>query len=76
MDPPHYFERVVYPAYVEAHKHLFADEDVENGPLVDSKRLIQIQPAEGPSGMSTSIETGLQAIYDELKGRLVNGGRT
>jgi len=31
QDPPHYWEQVVHPAYVEAHFELFEDGDVENG---------------------------------------------
>lgn len=69
MDPPHYFERVVYPAYVEAHKHLFADGNVEDGELQDGK-LVQIQPAEGQAGMESMVEKGLQAVYDSLRRRL------
>ncbi|TRM67931.1 hypothetical protein BD626DRAFT_480229 [Schizophyllum amplum] len=30
-DPPNYWEQIVYPAYIEAHKHLFEGGDVENG---------------------------------------------
>ncbi|KAJ9104481.1 hypothetical protein QFC21_001977 [Naganishia friedmannii] len=33
QDPPHYFDNIVYPAYVDAHKHLFTNEDVEKGEL-------------------------------------------
>ncbi|EIN11147.1 P-loop containing nucleoside triphosphate hydrolase protein [Punctularia strigosozonata HHB-11173 SS5] len=30
-DPPHYWEKIVWPAYIRAHKHLFENEDVVNG---------------------------------------------
>ena len=30
-DPPHYWEDIVYPAYLEAHKDVFENGDVENG---------------------------------------------
>ena len=30
-DPPHYWEQIVYPAYVEAHRHIFEGGDVEHG---------------------------------------------
>jgi hypothetical protein len=33
QDPPHYFDNIVYPAYVDAHKHLFTNQDVEKGEL-------------------------------------------
>ncbi|KAB5595973.1 Nicotinamide riboside kinase [Ceratobasidium theobromae] len=32
-DPPHYWEQIVYPAYVRANEHLFEGEDVERGIL-------------------------------------------
>lgn len=47
-DPPHYFEQIVYPAYVRANKRVFVDGDVENGApsgfverllLVDAERM-------------------------------------
>ena len=30
-DPPHYWEQIVYPAYLDAHRDLFQDGDVEAG---------------------------------------------
>ncbi|KAF8638020.1 hypothetical protein AX16_010652 [Volvariella volvacea WC 439] len=36
-DPPHYWEQIVYPAYVDAHRDLFVDGDVENGALNGNK---------------------------------------
>ena len=30
-DPPHYWDDIVYPAYLEAHKDVFENGDVENG---------------------------------------------
>ncbi len=33
-DPPNYFSEIVYPAYVEAHKHMFTNGDVEKGALL------------------------------------------
>ena len=32
-DPPEYWEKIVWPAYVEGHRDLFIDGDVENGEL-------------------------------------------
>lgn len=34
-DPPNYWEEIVYPAYVEAHKEVFVDGDVERGVPTD-----------------------------------------
>jgi len=30
-DPPEYFEKLVYPAYVDAHRSMFTDGDIEHG---------------------------------------------
>jgi len=30
-DPPHYWEQIVYPAYVDANREMFVDGNVENG---------------------------------------------
>jgi len=41
-DPPGYFEQLVYPAYVDAHRAIFTDADVENGsPLLPDLKLIE-----------------------------------
>ncbi|THU80704.1 P-loop containing nucleoside triphosphate hydrolase protein [Dendrothele bispora CBS 962.96] len=32
-DPPHYWEKVVWPAYIQAHEHIFIDGDVLEGTL-------------------------------------------
>jgi len=36
-DPPNYWEQIVYPAYVKAHKDMFEDGDVENGKQTGEK---------------------------------------
>ncbi len=38
VDPPGYFDKIVWPAYVEAHKNLFEGGDVEKGELVGEMR--------------------------------------
>ncbi|KAI0256448.1 P-loop containing nucleoside triphosphate hydrolase protein [Lactifluus subvellereus] len=41
-DPPGYFEQLVYPAYVDAHRSIFTDGDVEGGsPLLPGLMLIE-----------------------------------
>jgi len=30
-DPPNYWEQIVWPAYIEAHKHVFENGDCESG---------------------------------------------
>ncbi|KAH7888434.1 hypothetical protein F5I97DRAFT_1852647 [Phlebopus sp. FC_14] len=36
-DPPHYWEQIVYPAYLEAHKDIFEGGNVETGKLNEEK---------------------------------------
>ncbi|KAH9986758.1 hypothetical protein BJV74DRAFT_515444 [Russula compacta] len=44
-DPPGYFEQLVYPAYLDAHRSMFTDDDVERGsPLLPS--LVLIEPLQ------------------------------
>jgi len=35
-DPPRYWEDIVYPAYLDAHKDVFVDGDVEHGQPTNS----------------------------------------
>ena len=35
-DPPGYWEDIVYPAYIDAHKDIFMDGDVEHGQLTST----------------------------------------
>lgn len=35
VDPPYYFPEIVYPAYIRAHAHLFENDDVEHGRLIE-----------------------------------------
>lgn len=44
QDPPGYFEHVIWPGYVEAHKRLFVNEDVEHGKLIQPSKEV---PGDG-----------------------------
>ncbi|KAJ3575354.1 hypothetical protein NP233_g1165 [Leucocoprinus birnbaumii] len=46
-DPPHYWEKIVWPAYIRAHQHMFEGEDVVNGsPNGKVKDLILFESTE------------------------------
>ncbi|KAG8732845.1 ribosylnicotinamide kinase [Ceratobasidium sp. 428] len=67
-DPPHYWEQIVYPAYVRAHEHLFENADVENGKL-SSKYAAEliVLPGEGYEKhmeMGEMVEVTVQRILD------------
>jgi nicotinamide/nicotinate riboside kinase len=40
-DPPHYWEQIVWPAYVNAHRQVFCAGDVEHGAALDGIRLLE-----------------------------------
>lgn len=66
-DPPNYWEQIVYPAYVRAHKHLFKDEDIENGDLnPELANELVLLPGEGygdqTMGMGQMVELSAQRI--------------
>jgi nicotinamide/nicotinate riboside kinase len=45
-DPPQYWEQIVWPAYVDAHKSMFVDGDVERGEIdkgFQGRRLLVIE---------------------------------
>ena len=54
-DPPGYWDDIVYPAYVDAHKDMFVDGDVEHGNLTSTvSGLILIEGLE--VSMSDAVE--------------------
>jgi nicotinamide/nicotinate riboside kinase len=74
QDPPGYFEHVIWPGYVQAHKALFEGGDVEKGQLV--------QPSEENAGDGAAIKNlvlfesesmSLQEIVD-ITGKEVERG--
>ena len=53
-DPPNYWEQIVWPAYIEAHKHVFENGNWENGASSgDIKDLIIIDELE--TGMTRAV---------------------
>jgi nicotinamide/nicotinate riboside kinase len=75
QDPPGYFEHVVWPAYVLAHKGMFDKGDVVNGEVVrvdeDAKgdgtavkNLTMIEAEE--TSIDQTVEKSVNAILDEL----------
>lgn len=61
-DPPGYWEDIVWPAYVEAHKDLFVDGDVENGQLSPKKvpNLVLLETLQ--MSMSEAVEKSCDVI--------------
>ncbi|KAH8827963.1 hypothetical protein DL96DRAFT_1601043 [Flagelloscypha sp. PMI_526] len=63
-DPPHYWEQIVYPAYVDAHKGIFSDGDVEEGELLDPKRFYVVRPLE--KTMGEIVDESCRLLVDTL----------
>jgi nicotinamide/nicotinate riboside kinase len=67
-DPPHYWEQIVYPAYVRAHKHLFEGGDVENGLLNDRVPGILLFDGSQP-GLALTLEKVMERVVETSKER-------
>ncbi|KAL0579764.1 ribosylnicotinamide kinase [Marasmius crinis-equi] len=64
-DPPSYWEQIVWPAYLEAHRDAFVDGDVENGMPSDKvEGLLLINGLE--IGMDETVERSCAALRHQL----------
>ena len=60
-DPPNYWEQIVWPAYVEAHEHIFENGEIERGsPSGKVKDLILIE------GMEKSMAETIELVCSRL----------
>lgn len=76
-DPPGYVDKIVWPNYVEAHKWLFEDGDVE-GLKLDEGVLreygILVQMGRGVDvDMETTFEWAVEMLMGGLEGAYSNG---
>ena len=62
-DPPHYFEQIVYPAYVRAHEQVFVGGDVEEGVSSGFVERLQLIDAE-KMGIDEVFEKACEAIIE------------
>lgn len=65
-DPPHYFEQIVYPAYVKAHERLLAGGDVEAGQPNGKVEGLLLIDCEKMS-MDEVFEKACTAVVEALK---------
>lgn len=65
-DPPQYWEKVAYPAYIKAHRELFQGGDVERGPLTGRVPGMHVLEAEGLS-MTEVFEQACEIIMASLR---------
>ncbi|KAJ3552993.1 hypothetical protein NM688_g3856 [Phlebia brevispora] len=63
QDPPHYWEKIVWPAYVRAHKPLFEDEDVAKGdPNAKVQGLMLFESTA--TSMKDMVDTVMQKVLE------------
>lgn len=69
-DPPGYVDRIVWPNYVEAHKWMFEDGDVESGKLnwelLQEKRVLAQRSTSGGVGTDFDFEETLVWMVQEV----------
>jgi hypothetical protein len=61
-DPPNYFERVVWPRYVQAHENIFEKGDVENG---EPTGVCCLSPKDGD--ITDAFERSCEEILRQVK---------
>ncbi|KIY73889.1 hypothetical protein CYLTODRAFT_416543 [Cylindrobasidium torrendii FP15055 ss-10] len=59
-DPPQYWEKIVWPAYLKAHKHIFENDDVVRGPAKDKDLIV----FEG-------TDVGMEAMVDAVMNKVL-----
>ncbi|WWD03798.1 hypothetical protein V865_001854 [Kwoniella europaea PYCC6329] len=70
VDPPGYFDKIVWPGYVKAHREVF--EEVEKGDLKkewgpEGRNLLLVQPEEGEEGMTNAFDKACEAILKQCE---------
>ncbi|KAI5954510.1 NRK1 [Candida jiufengensis] len=68
VDPPNYFELIVWPAYEKSHKHLFIDDDIDNRLKPEIIEKFNIKEMDNDQGTSLFDLTSksLNFILDSL----------
>lgn len=68
-DPPHYWEQIVYPAYVNAHCALFEGGDVERGRPSGAKAPGLVVLEGGDLGMDELVDRSCTVLLGALEGK-------
>lgn len=74
VDPPDYWETIVLPAYLDAHREIFEGGDVENGGLTNKvEGLILIEPEKEDKEMSMTdiVERCCRELYQLVRAEQV-----
>lgn len=68
VDPPGYFDKMVYPAYAKSHKHLFLEADVEND--LDSSKMKDLDIVSYANNKDCSLKEVVDWALNSLKEKL------
>ncbi|KAG9233838.1 hypothetical protein BJ875DRAFT_441851 [Amylocarpus encephaloides] len=73
-DPPGYVDKIVWPNYVDDHKWMFENEDVEGNLKMDvlKESRIQSQPGEPDVDMTATLEWAVKLLLAQLP-RIISG---
>ncbi|ODV60596.1 ribosylnicotinamide kinase [Ascoidea rubescens DSM 1968] len=67
IDPPNYFDDLVWPSYIKYHKHLFENDDMERGELsVNYKDSIQLLDLNSHQSLYGIMSNCLNLIFNSL----------
>ncbi|KAI5855916.1 P-loop containing nucleoside triphosphate hydrolase protein [Tricharina praecox] len=72
-DPPGYFDKIVWPNYVDEHKYLFVDGDVEGRLTSEAEEKRRIHTPESlDASMEETLEWAVNILISELKLKLAS----
>ncbi|KAK6460074.1 uridine kinase activity protein [Scheffersomyces coipomensis] len=69
VDPPHYFEKIVWPAFVSSHSYLFENEDVSSNLIPLKKQQYRIHDIKNDNGntLYDLVDWSLDSVIEEIK---------
>jgi nicotinamide/nicotinate riboside kinase len=71
QDPPNYWDNIVWPAYLSAHRPIFENGNIETGPI-DAAKISGVTVLEASEmGMEEMVERACGLIYE-----YVSSGKT
>ena len=67
QDPPDYWDNIVWPAYLAAHRPLFVNGNIERG-QINANKIEGVTVFEASElGMEAMVRTACEIIYERLR---------
>lgn len=67
QDPPEYWDQIVWPAYISAHRPLFVDGNVESGQPDESKIEGVVLLEAGDLSMDELVSKACETVHERVK---------